>query len=49
MVALGFSSFLNSGAKSDSFSKEADKFDDCREANKFVGWDGWRGCLLLSC
>ena len=49
MVALGFSSFLDSVAKFDSFSKEASKFDDCREADKFVGWDGWRGCLFLSC
>ena len=49
MVALGFSSFLDSIAKSDSFSKEASKFDDCRVAEKFVDWDGWRCCLFLSC
>ena len=49
MAVLGFSSFLDSIAKSDSFSKEASKFDDCREVDKFVGWDGLRCSLFLSC
>lgn len=49
MAVLGFSSFLDSVANSDSFSKEGVKFDDCRVVDKFVGWDGWRGWLFLSC
>ena len=49
MVVSGISSLLDSIAKSGSFSNEGVKFDDCRVVDKFVGWDGWRGWLFLSC